>query len=272
MLRLSTILAAAALFACGCATNQIEPLELEPVPEFELAYTGEVGRDGPRDLPQYTEPESNTDFFHHLEVRILRGSAAEAEALFGPRVRHVAAWSMSTDELEAHSLKLVGSTRATSEFMPGLKVLAAPRLSVFDGQQGSIMVFNEVAYISGFDVSVVGPRLGSGVGTPGSRIANPVVETVTDGLVLGLRASAADEDHMRLSVDLTLSEVVKPIRTQQVNVLGAPVSVQMPVLYTQRLKGEGLVSGDRVLVLTGMMEGDDVFVVLISGQRINRED
>ena len=73
---------------------------------------------------------------------------------------------------------------------------------------------------------------------------------------------------MKLEIDVTQSSVMRPIESQDVQVFGAPMTIQVPVMYTQRLKAQGEVSEDRTLVLTGMIEsGDQVSVVLINGKR-----
>jgi hypothetical protein len=238
---LSALLLAVGLCACGCATTTVEPVALDPVSDFKVSYSGELGRHLVTDLPEYTQPESPTSLVYALEVRILKGKAADAEALFGKRVHTVGAWSMQAEDFDLTQMQMV----------------SAPRLTVFEGQNGTISVTNEIAYISGFEVT----------GGENTRVADPVVETLIDGLMLGLNARTADEKQMRLGVNLVLAEVVRPIATQQINVLGSPVTIQTPVLYSQRLKGEGQVSEDRVLVLTGMVKRDEVYVVLITGKR-----
>jgi hypothetical protein len=55
-------------------------------------------------------------------------------------------------------------------------------------------------------------------------------------------------------------------------VLGAPMTVQTPVIFSQRLKGEGTASEGKTLVLTGMVRGDDVYVILISATRRELEE
>jgi hypothetical protein len=243
---LTAIIAAVGLLACGCATTTVEPVALERVSDFKLSYSGELGRNLVGDLPQYTRPESETALVYALEVRILKGRAIDAEALFGKRVHTVGAWSMQAQDFDFSTMQTV----------------AAPQLTVFEGQNGTISVNREIAYISGFEVT----------GGENSRVADPVVETVVDGLMLGLNARTADETQMRLAVDLVLAEVVRPIASQQINVLGAPVTIQTPVIYSQRLKGEGHVSEDRVLVLTGMLNQGEVYVILITGKRAELSD
>jgi hypothetical protein len=252
---LTAMIAAIGLFAIGCASpsHSVATVALDPVSDFKVSYSGELGRNTVSEVWQFTRPEEKTSLVYTLEVGILKGKAVDAEALFGKRVHTVGAWSMRAEDL-------------SQARMPQLKMVAAPRLTVFEGQSGTISLTAEVAYISGFEIT----------GGDNALVADPVVDTVVDGLMLGLSAKSANETQMRLGVDLVLAEVVRPIATQQINVFGAPVSIQTPVIYSQRLKGEGLVSEDRVLVLTGMVDQDEVYVVLITGKRVDldamRED
>jgi hypothetical protein len=246
---LSAMLLVVGLLACGCATRAGHPMMLMPVQDFNVNYSGELGRRLAEDLPQYTQPEGEPSILFELEVRILRGSAPEAEAAFGKRVRVVGAWHAE-------------STNLTAERLSKLQVVSAPRLTVYENQQGTIAVTNEIAYVSGFEV----------VGAFNGRLADPIIDIITEGLILGLQAKTVDEKQMRLSVDLTLAEVVRPIASQHINVLGAPVTIQTPVIYSQRLKGEGQVSEDRVLVLTGMVDQENVYVILITGHRQTLEE
>jgi hypothetical protein len=241
---LPALLAAVGLLTCACATSaRIQPLELEPA-EFAVSYSGQLGPHALDDLPEYALPEKETSVTCALEVRILRGKAADAAALFGQRVNVVGAWSMDAAELSAAKLA-------------AMHIVSAPRLTVFEGQNGMITVANQIAYISGFEVT----------SSDGARVADPVVQTLLDGLMLGLSAKTADGGQMRLSLDLTMAECVKPIRTQEIDVLGARVTIQTPVIYSQRIQGEGLVGEGRALVLTGMIHGDETYVVLITGRR-----
>jgi len=241
---LPALLAAVGLLTCACATSpRIQRLELEPA-EFAVSYSGQLGPHALDELPEYTLPEKEASVTYTLEVRILRGKAADAAALFGQGVHVVGAWSMDAAVLSGDKLA-------------AMQLVSAPRLTVFEGQNGTITVTNQVAYISGFEVT----------SSDGARVADPVVETLLDGLMLGLSAKTADGGQMRLSLDLTMAECVKPIRTQEIDVLGSRVTIQTPVIYSQRIKGEGLLRQDRALVLTGMVNQDEVYVVVVTGTR-----
>ena len=248
MRTVSAILAAVALLACGCATQlKTEPVKLEVLPDFSVAYSGGLNRNVNTELPEYTQPEAKSDTAYMLEVRIIRCDSAQAEDVFGARSRSVGAWTMDAAELDGRRIA-------------ALNLTSAPRLSVMEGQSGTITILNQVAYISGFELS----------GKESTRIADPVIDVMQEGIVLGLRAQSSDEKRMDLSLDLALVDLVKPIQTQEISLGGAPVTIQTPVVYTQRMKGQGNVAESKVLVLTGMADREDgVYIVLITGKRMD---
>lgn len=253
MRRLSATLAAVGLLACACATT--EPagplLTLEPVGDFNVEYSGEIGAAGlDNELPPYTAFEGEADHAYALEVRFLRARPEIAKRLFGQRCLEIGASTVPAGEL-------------TPEIVSQATLVSAPRLTVFEGQQGAIVISNEITYISGFGIS----------GDGATRVADPVVNTVLDGLLVGLRAVRADGKGLRLSIDMTMAEVVRPIETQEVKLFGTTAQVQTPLVYSQRLKADGVVGEGKALVLTGMLGRDnDIYVVLITGRRVELDE
>lgn len=237
-------------FATGCASRPeafVPMAELTPETEFELNYSGGIGATSTlEDLPEWETYGGDTDFMYMLEVRFLSAKPEEARRMFGDRAIEIGAWSLPAGEV-------------TEELLSKATLVSAPRMSVFEGQTGTIVIVNEMAYISGFEVQ----------GKEATRIADPIVDTILDGLFVELQAVSVDDDKLSLSAGVTLSEVVRPIRTQKIRLYGADVEIQVPVAYTQRIKAAGEISEDRVLVLTGMLGRDnDIYTVLISGQRV----
>jgi hypothetical protein len=247
MRRLAAIIAGVALLACGCATGRHAPtVEMQPLPGFNVDYRGEVGdgADVTQDMPEYTEPETRPDWMYTMDVRLVQCSRAEAVARFGEHVNGVGAWAIDS------ALDMSKDS--------GLSVVAAPRLTLFEKQTGTISIVNQLSYVKSFEIRSQGDTL----------VADPVIDTLSEGLVLALRVQQADAGSMKIDLDLTQSSVVRPIESQQVQIFGAPMTIQTPVMYTQRLKAQGDVSEDRTLILTGLIDSDDqVSLVLINGRR-----
>jgi hypothetical protein len=240
---------AALCLAAGCASRPaaFAPIaELTPETDFELSYSGGIGsRQAPTDLPSPETAEGEPGPIYTVEVRILSAGPEAARSMFGDRAIEIGASSLAAGEV-------------TPELLAKATLLSAPRLSVYEKQRGHIAVINQVAYVSGFALS----------GENATRVADPVVDTANEGLLVNLHVTSADESKLILSVGITMSEVVKPVPVHRVKLYGAEMQIQTPVVYTQQMSAAGEISKDRVLVLTGMMgRNNEIYTVLISGKR-----
>ncbi|MBK9973454.1 MAG: hypothetical protein IPP14_01535 [Planctomycetes bacterium] len=239
----------AALFtlAAGCATTTMPP-QFVPTPEsnFQVAYTGAVGAALQPALPDM-EGSTKSDQQVLITVRVLRLSATVARQLLG-EAGTIGASSLATSQMEA----LLTAAKAR-----GFELLTSPRVIVFDGQRSRIEIGNSVAFISGFTLT----------GKDHSRLADPVVETLTDGVVLDIRPEVKPHNEIDLSLAMRISEVQKPIAQTRVKVFGADMTIQTPVGTTQTLRGSGRIAMNRVLVLSGMVgKEQDVYLLLVQGQ------
>lgn len=248
-MKVLAIIAALALLA-GCASRPAT-IEAEPEPSFKVAYSGGIGdvaQDVLNEPPQYTGPASTEGTpIVRIEARILRLSAGAAEALLGKYAGTVGALALESDAAD----ELLQRVRERND----CSLVSAPVLSVFEGQVGTISVSNDVAYISGYELRSEAPH---------TRIADPVVSVVQDGILLGVTA-AAKVGGWQLELDLSVTELMRPIGRRTIQVFGQPMTVQVPVLMTQRIKGAGKASAGRTLALTGMVGADNhVLLVLVS--------
>lgn len=241
-------------FATGCASRPeafVPMAELTPEAEFEVTYNGGIGA-GPvlEELPVPESAEEGAGPMYMLEVRFLRAKPENARRMFGDRAIEVGASSLPAAEV-------------TEALLAQATLMSAPRLTVYEKQTGTIWIANELAYISGFDLD----------GKDATRVADPIVEVANEGIYLEMHAVSADANKLRLTVGVTLSEIVRPIEVQKVRLYGADVEIQVPVTYTQQLSAAGEISEDRVLVLTGMLGRDnDIYTVLISGKRVDLDE
>ncbi|MBK8205475.1 MAG: hypothetical protein IPK87_01655 [Planctomycetes bacterium] len=268
MNKLITMAAACALLA-GCASqSKLPSVQLSAAPGFEVSYSGGIGEPGNDlldNLPVFSSEEHNEDaVVFTIETRIVELSAQAAEELFGTRAGGmVGAFSLDDAAIDA--------VTAAVEQRKDCRLLSAPRLAVFEGQTGTIQLTSEVAYISGYEIHAGKPVPKIEGSNSASRIADPVVSVMSDGMVLGLKVS--DGAKLMLELDLTLAELARPIATQQIEVFGAPMTVQVPVLFTQRIKGSGAIEPGKVLALTGMVgSGQQVVLVLVSARQTEPAD
>ncbi len=239
--------AAVFTLATGCATTSMPP-RFAPTPEsnFQVAYTGAVGTALQPALPDM-QGTTKSDQQVLITVRVLRLSAGVARELLG-EAGTIGAGSLASSQMEA----LLTAAKAR-----GFDLLTSPRVLVLDGQRSRIEIGNSVAFISGFTLT----------GKDHSRLADPVVETLTDGVVLDIRPEIKPQNEIDLSLAMRISEVQKPIAQTRVKVFGADMTIQTPVGTTQTLRGSGRIAMDRVLVLSGMVgKEQDVYLLLVQGQ------
>jgi hypothetical protein len=242
-----------ALLACvlvaGCATGPERHASysglLEPAaePSFEVSYSGEISR--PTDVliaaPDSVEA-SPQERIVRIEARVLR-VAQDAARELGLDAGGV----FSLDDASAG--QLVSELRARGDG----SLVAASRLSVYEGQTGTLTMLREVSYVSGYTIEK----------QDDSRIVKPVVEKLHDGLALNVKAQSHG-DALHLNLELELSEMLKPISTQTIKVFNQRVMVQAPQIYRQRLECAGEVTPGRTLMLGGMTshEGEALLVLL----------
>ena len=241
-------------FATGCASRPeaFEPMaELTPESDFEVTYSGGIGaKPIVNDLPVPEGVEDPDTKAYELEVRFLRAKPENARRMFGDRAIEIGASSLPAAEV-------------TEELLAQATLISAPRLLVYEKQKGTVLVANQLSFVSGFELQ----------GKEATRVADPIVEVANEGIYLEMHTVSADENKLRLTVGVTMSEIVRPIEVQKVRLYGADVEIQVPVTYTQQLSAAGDISEDRVLVLTGMMGRDnDIYTVLISGRRASLDD
>ncbi|MCR4315555.1 MAG: hypothetical protein NUW37_04300 [Planctomycetes bacterium] len=102
--------------------------------------------------------------------------------------------------------------------------LSSPRLVAFPYQLASVSCVNQIAYISDYEIE--------------SGIADPVVDTVNDGIIAEFRGIELSGGEIFAQVGVVLSEVRKPLANFTVD-LGlensAPVTIQIPEVSTTKI-------------------------------------
>lgn len=243
-MRVLTGLCAAVLsLLTGCAAQRGPMLQLDRDDSFRVEYTGAVGAGVQAPSVREFEPGAKAGRLIELEARILRLTAAQANQLVSdPGVIGAAGIeSAKADEL-VQQAKAIGGT-----------LVSAPRVAAYLDQSATISVINGTAYISAFEIK----------GDKGARIADPVVSTVVDGLLLAMKVRQT-KGELGLELEVAMAETVKPIPTRSVTVFGSSMTIQTPTTFTQKISVSGSVDPKRVLVLTGLVgQGNDVVIVLV---------
>lgn len=246
-LAIFAILAGACLLG-ACASQPAPVLEVVSDPAMEVSYSGEVGTGNlpqPAALPAIAEPEPGAERGTlQVNSKFFRLSVEAAEALLGKGAGTVAATSLSDTEVKTWLSALTKRKDA--------EVISSPIVQMWDGARSNIVISNQVSYISAFALT----------GNGSQRIADPVVDTMTEGLMLEVHATSGS-DGMNLDLKLTMAELQRPIATQKVGVFGSSMTVQTPVMFTQSLTAQGTCADGQSLLLTGMVGQDNEVIIVI---------
>ncbi|MCB9934232.1 MAG: hypothetical protein H6840_00940 [Planctomycetes bacterium] len=250
---LPALIAAVGLLAACASRPTVEPVVLEPVPEFEVSFSEEPDQQAIEDLPQYAAPDAAVESQYEIEMRIVYGPRDEVAEFFGPAVDSSDAWETSWPGVNK---KIVEIQRRR------LKVLAVPSITAANGQEGVLAVTPQVSYASGFR-GVYGMQNGlQAVERHPNEIGNELASCM-----IGLMATEVDDSTMYLSLDLKLLDQTQPMPEKEMDAGGRPVLVKSPFLYSKHLQCQGKLSEGKILVVTGMTEDELVYVVLIRPTR-----
>jgi Flp pilus assembly secretin CpaC len=142
----------------------------------------------------------------------------------------------------------------------GVHQVSAPRITLYDHQQGNVSVTNKVSYVQDYDVEVKGDQ----------AIANPVVATMKEGLQLDVRPTvSSDRKHVTLELDSTSTVIDRPIPKKKVLLsiphkqlppgeAGREVTIQVPVQHVVHTRTTlRLPSGGWVLLVPGLATHGD---------------
>ncbi len=184
-----------------------------------------------------------------FDMRFVRMSQKEASALLGVDARMP----------DAFTTKINGPKVLPDDFFAGDKgaVISAPRVTVNQGQWASIEIFNEVAYVAGYEVTSAENRL----------IADPVVNVLRDGILVRLLWEETKGGD-RLTLDVWMNDVKRPIGSEDAG-MGLDVRVQTPMVSAQTLQVDGEYDSTTTLVVTGLRsENGDALVLFVDGQAL----
>jgi hypothetical protein len=254
---------AAVVLLGGCASSpMLQTVELTPEPGFAVEYAGGAGEQSQgvlAGMAEFTRFEGGDDMqAYTVDVRIVSLTPEAANKLLGGVARTVGVFSLDNAQAETMLASLQGRKDCT--------MVAAPRVTIMEAQTGTIEVFNQVSYISGFEFQTV-PQPGPDKSVVAGLIADPVINVAKDGVMIGVRVMGMSGDSMQLDLDLGLAGLQRPMATTEVKAFGAPITVQVPVMMSQRMKGSGIVSPTRTLALTGLSAGDgNTLLVLVNAR------
>ncbi|HED65635.1 MAG TPA: hypothetical protein ENJ09_08775 [Planctomycetes bacterium] len=126
-----------------------------------------------------------------------------------------------------------------------VELVTAPRIMVFNTARSNLSVMNQVAYVQDFDVEIA----------QAASIADPIISTVEDGVVLDVRpVVSADRRFITLELRPTVAELKRPIRTftTSLGVSGNSVTIQLPELDISRVRTSIPMPDGATVLLGGM--------------------
>ncbi len=99
--------------------------------------------------------------------------------------------------------------------------ITAPRITVYNTQRANVSVLNQVSYVQDYEVEIA----------QASNIANPVVQTILDGVVLDVRpVVSADRRFVTLELRPTVAVLQRPIATFSTSLASGPIGANAPVI------------------------------------------
>ncbi|MGE0191683.1 MAG: hypothetical protein AB7T63_06525 [Planctomycetota bacterium] len=126
--------------------------------------------------------------------------------------------------------------------------ITAPRLSVYNAQRANLSILNQISYVQDYEVEIA----------QASNIANPVVQTIQEGVVLDVRPIvSSDRRFVTLELRPTVATVLRPIPTITTNLASgpfpsAPVTLQVPEMRIQRVRTTVMMPDGATLLIGGM--------------------
>lgn len=133
----------------------------------------------------------------------------------------------------------------------GIEVVTAPRLAVFPSQPASVSIVDEVAYVKAYRHVVV---------APGNReILDPIVDVIADGIVIDARVVPLPDDRIGVVLDASVTELVRPIETEEVVIHegAAPVEIGVPVVHRIDLVTRVRLAAGETILITGRTKHAD---------------
>jgi hypothetical protein len=185
-----------------------------------------------------------------LRWQIVRMPHDVARAALGDRGASLSA--LAADRVEADRV------REWALAQDGVTAVTSPMLTLLDRQRGSLTVFSQVAYVSGYAVEQRGNSL----------VADPEVGVAQDGLLVLVRPTLdAARTRAVLEIDLVDASLEQPLRDEELRLPGglAPVEIQRPSCLIQRLntRAEIPLGGTLVLGAHPAGDSDDVIVCFV---------
>jgi hypothetical protein len=219
MRRLGLLLCLALIARAGDEQLQVRIYDVTDLKTHDAWYAVAVARVGEAAAGAQVRAEGNT--------LIVAASAAVQEKI-GKELRDIRARLGRIVDIDVRFVKAeggLGVTSVSAEKVDALlkeknaESLAAPKLSCYDGQNASVSVVRQVSCVSDFNFTA---------DAKGNVTADPVVDTLPDGVTAKLRPFARDGG-VRMVAAITVNEVKEQMPEIELPLpLKKPVRIQVP--------------------------------------------
>lgn len=129
-----------------------------------------------------------------------------------------------------------------------IELVSNPRILISNTGRANLTVLSQVVYVKDFDVEIA----------QAASIADPIIDTVQDGVILDVRpVVSADRRFITLELRPTIADLQRPIREVSTT-LGsqASVTIQLPELEVQRVRTSIPMPDGSTVLLGGLKVSD----------------
>jgi len=133
-------------------------------------------------------------------------------------------------------------------------ILTAPKLTVFNTQRANVTIVKQYAYVQDYSVEIA----------TNSTIADPIIGTVQDGVILDVRPIiSADRKYITMELQPTVASLkggsIRSFETSLASSSGGNtfVKIGLPEINMTRVKTTVTIPDGGTLLLGGMMKGED---------------
>lgn len=140
-------------------------------------------------------------------------------------------------------------------------LVSAPRIVLGERGAGLVRVANDTSFVRGFGLELVG----------GVLMVDPEIAVVREGFSVHASGRVVSGDVVELDLELASASLVRPIAERVVALPGsnAPVSIQTPITFEQRMSARTALGEDELLLLAGFVDRDGTpLVACVSGRRV----
>ncbi len=124
--------------------------------------------------------------------------------------------------------------------------ISAPRIMTYAGEKGSISITNRRAYVKDYEVYYLESAV----------VADPIIDTVADGLHVDLEASVIDHDRLEVDASVHVSKLHEMFEAEVLLDTNLdPVTIELPELSLRHITHRSALADGAALLFRGVRSG-----------------